>query len=285
MQASYLFTPALKLDYLKNGKSFDAKTIIVDLEDSIHSSFKEEARHKLSTFDYSFLRERGIKIGVRINPIFTLNGIHDISIIEEMHKIRKSYMDMILIPKINHHKEVTLYRTIFEHFNNPPELISIIETIEAVNNVERIAEISDALILGQADLTAEMYSANESYIAFARAKVCIAAAKNSIEAIDTNSFELQDLEKLGAECIAAKREGFTGKAVIHPIQINCVNKTFQLTETDLRHYRALIDLYHSSNNGFEIIDNHVIAPPFINKATKMLRLFSNQTNKLNLEPL
>lgn len=274
MFSSFMFTPADRLNDNTLSHCADADVLVVDLEDSIHFSAKSQARSIVANFDFSVFTEAGMACGIRINALSSLDGIEDIKLIAELYRRNQCQLKYVFIPKVNNHNEVKLYRELFNELTPAPLIISIIETCEAIEDLNAIAQYSDALILGQADLSAQMYTPNEHFIAFARAKLCIAAAQHNIPAIDTNSFELTDMNKLKQESLAAKREGFMGKAVIHPKQVSTVNEVFTVDEAEIAQFKSSINDYNQASKGFVIKNGNVIAPPFVAKAKKVLAFMS-----------
>jgi citrate lyase beta subunit len=274
MDISYLYTPALRVDSLiAHRDSIKADMIVVDLEDSTHIRAKGDARKKISNFDFSPLADRGIKLGLRINTIASYDGLQDLNLIKAMYGSGNTALQYIFIPKVSHQNEVKIYRALFSTLPVMPKLYTFIETVEAVENADGIGSESDALCFGQADLVSEMYSANETFINYARARLCLAAAKHNLMAIDTNSFEIQDMAKFESECVTAKGYGFTGKAAIHPNQVAGINRVFHVPKDMAERYQSCIDTYMNSEAGFAIKDGEVIAPPFIAKASRMLNLY------------
>ncbi len=274
MIVCYLYTPALKLDSLvKNRESIEAGMVVVDLEDSTHTKSKQAARQKIAEFDFSPLIERGIKLGARINSITSYDGLQDMVLLKSMYESGNYSLETIFIPKVKNKRELEIYKALFSSLPFAPKLYPFIETIESVDNADEIASISDGLCFGQADLSAEMYQPNKTYINYAIAKLCIAAAKYNIMAIDGNSFEIDDIELVKQQCNASKNYGFTGKAAIHPNQVEPINKVFSVSSIDIANYQAWVDAYESSDTGFVIIDGKVIAPPFVAKAKKMLNFY------------
>jgi citrate lyase subunit beta/citryl-CoA lyase/(S)-citramalyl-CoA lyase len=274
MDISYLYTPALRVESLiAHLDSIEADMVVVDLEDSTHIKAKGDARNRVSNFDFSPLTERGIKLGLRINTIASYDGLQDLNLIKAMYGSGNTALQHIFIPKISHQNEVKIYRALFSTLPVTPKLYTFIETVEAVENAYGIAAESDALCFGQADLVSEMYSANETFLNYARARLCLAAARYSLLAIDTNSFEIKDIAKFESECVTAKGCGFTGKAAIHPNQVAGINRVFELPKDTADRYQSCIDTYMNSDTGFAIKDGEVIAPPFIAKASRMLNLY------------
>jgi len=280
MNVSYLYTPALRLDSLvAHRQGIDANVLVVDLEDSIHFHSKGDAREKVATFDFAPLLDLGLKIGVRINGIFCFDGFRDLEMLRDLGQRGKSPFTYIFLPKVNHGSELKIYRSLVKDIKPLPRLYTFIETVAAVENADGIAAASDALCFGQADLTAEMYTPNSAYLDYARARLCVAAAKHQIQAIDTNSFEIKDLAFFEKECVAARDWGFTGKAAIHPRQVTLINRIFGIPNETIDCYREIIDTYRNSESGFFLRDGKVIAPPFVAKAEMMLNFIDKWSSE------
>jgi citrate lyase beta subunit len=280
MNVSYLYTPALRMDSLvAHRQGIEASVIVVDLEDSIHFNAKAEAREKIGVFDFSPLTQLGIRLGLRVNTICSFDGLRDLEMLRALCERGDCPFEYVFLPKVNHQNELKVYKSLLNSLKQPPKLYTFIETIEAVENADGIAAASDALCFGQADLVAEMYSPNAAYLDFARARLCVAAAKHHIQAIDTNSFEISDLAYFERECLAAKEYGFTGKAAIHPNQVEAINRIFSVSKETVDCYQGIIDTYLNSETGFALKDGKVIAPPFVAKARMMLKFFEKWSSE------
>lgn len=278
MDVSYLYTPALRVDSLvAHADTLQAHMVVVDLEDSTHINAKVQARDKVAAFDFSPLRDRGVKVGVRINAISTCDGVQDLLLVRSLFGDTRTVFSHVFIPKVGHEREVRIYRTLFSTLPVVPSLYSFIETVDGVEHAEGIASVSDALCFGQADLVSEMYSPNDAFINYARARMCVAAAKYNIQAIDTNSFDIKDMVKFEEECVRARGYGFTAKAAIHPDQVPIVNRVFAVSPELITKYESAIAAYMASEAGFLIKDSEVMAPPFIAKARRMLSFYKRHT--------
>ncbi|NQZ12012.1 MAG: aldolase [Algicola sp.] len=273
MDKSYLYTPALKVDALaKNNAGHHADhcdVAVLDLEDSIHLAMKANARQIIFDLDHGALK-RMKKLSLRLNAIDTLDGIKDMEMLGRLFKHKGCRFDSVFVSKIRHHRDLVVYRRLFDAMAPAIKLITIIETVEAIEDLDEIAKYSDALILGQADLMACLYAHNQSFINNARAKICVYAAKYNITAIDTNSFEIDDMILFKRQCVAARQEGFMAKAAIHPVQLDIINQVFEISDKEQQKFEDVIDIYSRSVSGFSIHDGRIIAPPFIANANKML---------------
>jgi citrate lyase beta subunit len=278
MDVSYLYTPALRVDSLvARADTLQAHMVVVDLEDATHINAKAHARDKVAAFDFSPLRDRGVKVGVRINAISTYDGVQDLLLVRSLFADTRTVFSHVFLPKVGHERDVRIYRTLFATLQVVPSLYSFIETVDAVEHAEGIASASDALCFGQADLVSEMYSPNDSFINYARARLCVAAAKYNIQAIDTNSFDIKDMDQFEKECVLARGYGFTAKAVIHPDQVPIVNRIFAVSQELMTKYDTAVAAYMVSKTGFLIKNGQVMAPPFIAKARRMLSFYKKHT--------
>ncbi len=269
VNVSFLYTPAVRIDSLLRHE-VASDVVVVDLEDSVHANAKAEARDRVARFDFSFLTGAGIRLGLRVNHIGSFDGLCDLELLRTLYEQGHCAFEYVLLPKMTHPSEVRIYRSLFDSLRQSPKLISFIETLEAVDNVDQIASASDAICLGQADLSAQLYSPNPAFLDYARARLCAAAAKYHIQAIDTNSFEIEDMARFERECVAAKECGFTGKAAIHPCQVDGINRIFSVADDTVDRYRSTIEAYVNAQTGFALKDGQVVAPPFVAKARMML---------------
>ncbi|MFP1623730.1 HpcH/HpaI aldolase/citrate lyase family protein [Streptomyces sp. 5K101] len=269
--ASLLYTPALLLASVAEPGRVRADMLVLDLEDAIHPARKAEARTLLAQAD---LTRAGLPaLGLRVNTIATPDGLEDMrALIETDATIGGVPIDVVFVPKISGPGDVAIYRSLLARTSEPPQICSFIETVDAVENAAAIAAVSDGLCFGQADLTAELYAENASYLDYARARLCAAAAKYRVPAIDTNSFELHDLAVVAAQCRAARDAGFTGKAAIHPRQVDVIADTFTVGPDEIAEYRSVVEDYHSTPYGFAVEKDRVLAPPFVLRAQRMLEL-------------
>jgi citrate lyase beta subunit len=268
----FFYTPALRIaSVVKVGARADVMQVL-DLEDSIPARSKAAARACLAAVDLSGTGLPGV--AVRLNSIETPDGLADMRMFLDLGgQVGGVPVRAVLAPKVAAGRDVAIYRSLLSGLPEPPEICSFVETVDAVENAFDIAAASDGLCFGQADLVSEMYAPDESYLAHARARLCVAAAKYGLPAIDTNSFELWDTEVIRAQSQAAKRCGFTGKAAIHPTQIDVIVETFSVDPSELDGYARTIKDYESDANGFAVSKDRVLAPPFVAKARRMLAIF------------
>ncbi|MBB3660997.1 citrate lyase subunit beta/citryl-CoA lyase/(S)-citramalyl-CoA lyase [Rhizobium sp. BK650] len=276
MKYCYLNTSVLKFDETGADPGFGCDAVILDLEDAVHIRDKNHAREKLENIDLSQFSKSGLQFGVRINSPRTSEGLEDLRTILRRAEAGRGGVQFIQIPKIEATSDVEICRTVLGDLLGGVDVIPIVETPTGVERVEEIARISDAMMFGRVDLSASLYRPNPSYLSYARGKFCAACAANGIAAIDTANFttrsEILDLVAFEKDCQQGFQEGFTAKAVVHPSQIAIVKRVFTIGGDQLDQYRKIVTLYSAASEGFTIVGDQVIAPPFVGHAKMMLHL-------------
>lgn len=275
MNLSYFITPALGIDALYLYSNLYQTFIVIDLADSIHLRMKQQAREELARFDFVQLAGR-MRLGVRINPIATIEGLRDIELLYDLFSRGGFPITHVIIPRVKNTDEMLIYDSIFASMPTQPKMIPVIETSEAVENVEQLAVLSDAIMCGDLDLIAGVFSANQRYVDSARTNLCIAAAKRGIVAIDTNSYELEDLHSLETECVLAKAQGFTAKVALHLVQVPVINSVFAVPEGEIARCRGVINEYEAAEGGVVVKQGRlVVAPSVVTKAKRILEFYDH----------
>jgi citrate lyase beta subunit len=275
MYLSYFITPALGIDALYLYTNLWQTFVVIDLADSIHMRVKQEARQEIALFDFTPL-EGKVRLGVRINPITTIEGVRDVELLYGLFCRGGFPISHIIIPQVKNTDEMSIYASIFASMPSQPKLIPVIDTSEAVDNVEKIAALSDAIMCGDLDLVAGVFSANQRYIDSARTNLCIAAAKRGIVAIDTNSYELENMPCLETECVLAKSQGFTAKAALHLVQVPIINSVFAVPEEEIVHCRGVINEYEASEGSVVVKRGRlVVSASAVTKAKRILEFYDH----------
>ena len=97
---------------------------------------------------------------------------------------------------------------------------------------------------------------------YARSKVAIAAAMYDLFTIDAPFFFLDDPEGCEQEAIAVKNMGFTGKACIHPSQVDIINKAFEPTKEEKEEAMKVLKEYEKiGGSGVIKVDGRMVDEP------------------------
>ncbi|MCS3404397.1 CoA ester lyase [Pantoea sp. B566] len=266
---SILYTPGYNLERLVKARESGADVCLIDLEDSVPLSKKALARknclHILSSHPHKS------KVAVRINELRSPEGLLDINVLIESTVIP----DILVMTMIRDASEIEIVRSLLNTKNKPFILYVTIETLEAIDDIDRIAMQCDGLVFGSADFAAELgvEIAWENML-YVRQRIANAAARHNIAAIDTACYHLDNQELLLEESIAVKALGFHGKAIVHPKQLSTVMKVFSPSIKEIERAKEILRLAKDSKGEIFTFEGDMIGPPFIKKARKLLNNYS-----------
>lgn len=266
-----LFTPANKPERFAKAKELGSDGIVIDLEDSVSLSEKEDARNQVLKYLKTRNTDKSFLQCLRINSIRTRAGLKDLSMLCD-NNVRP---DILVLPKVESANEIEIVNELLL-----PETISIIPLIESAKGLYQSQKIALAknvvgLLFGGADFAADLGATMswESMYA-ARAQVVLAAAQAGIAAIDVPYLQLHDVDDSGiiAETKAIKAMGFTCKFAIHPKHIQPIIKTFSPTEDEIKKAKAVVAAYDAAKGNACEFNGKMIDVPVYRSAQRVLAL-------------
>ncbi|MEJ5081172.1 HpcH/HpaI aldolase/citrate lyase family protein [Ochrobactrum sp. MYb379] len=278
---SYLFVPADSLRKFEKARHSAADTLILDLEDSVAHTAKESARLSLATM---LQAPRGKqKFFVRINALDTNQSIYDLAAAMPFRP------DGIILPKAGCGRDVTLLSNWLDAFEvsynlslGITKIIAIVtETAQVLFQMASFTGSSDRLcgmMWGAEDLAASLGAienrSGTSYSApFLMARnLCLAgAAAAGVDAIDAVCTDIEDIQRIETEAVQARRDGFAGKAIIHPNHIAVVNDAFSSKVEEVIWAHKVVSAFQENPDAGVIrIDGQMIDKPHMRTALKIL---------------
>lgn len=281
---SLLFVPGDSPRKLQKGLESGADALILDLEDSVAPDAKPQARAASLAFltQTRTLPRRPLLI-VRVNPL--TSGLIE----ADLDAVMAGAPDAIMLPKAEGGVDVSHLAAkiaVREAENDLPDgatrIIPIAtETGKGVFGLGTYAGATHrlaALTWGAEDLSAVLGAETNrltdgSYAdpyRLARALTLFAAASAQVDAIDTVYTGFRDEAGFRAECIAARRDGFTGKMAIHPAQVAPINDIFAPSPQALARADAIIALF-AANPGVGVIglDGEMLDRPHLVRAKRL----------------
>jgi citrate lyase subunit beta/citryl-CoA lyase len=248
---------------LARAATLPADQVLIDLEDAVPPSEKAAARplivEALRTHDYS---DRSISL--RINAVETPWCYRDVI---EVVEAAGNHLQTIVIPKVAGPGDVEFVDRLLTQIESAKEwevgrigLETFIETAEGVQHIDDIARASprlQALIFGPGDLSADLGLAQLTIgkVAgdypgdlwhYVLMRILIAARANHLLAIDGPYAVLADTEGLERSARISASLGFDGKWVIHPGQIETVNRVFTPDAHLYRRAEAILAAYRQA---------------------------------------
>jgi citrate lyase subunit beta / citryl-CoA lyase len=274
-----LSVPGNRENMLEKSKQLHADIIVLDLEDSV--PHEEKARARAIVKDWiPRLMGNGSRIYVRINPLDS--GLAQ----EDLETVIIRGIDGISQPKPSTGHDVQKIAEILTRLEKQrglPEgnvkILPWIETSLGLINAYEIASSStrvNGVIFGANDLVLEtgMTRSEEGHeLLYPRTKIVIAARAAGVAAIDTPYNNFKDERGLIRETTFARNLGFRGKFVIHPGQVDVVNKIFRPTEEEVSYARKVVTAFDEARTkGFASasLDGKMIDIPIAQRALVIL---------------
>lgn len=281
---SLLFVPGDTAKKLQKGLDSGTDALIIDLEDSVSFDAKPAAR----ALARDFLREIGPRarrprLIVRVNALST--GLTE----ADLDAIMPGAPDMIMLPKAEGGADLTHLAAqiaVREAESDLPDgntrIVAIAtETGKGIFGLPSYVGASHrlaALTWGAEDLSADLGAetnrletgAYTDPYRLARALTLFAASAAQVDAIDTVFTSFRDDAALRGECLAARRDGFTGKMAIHPGQVATINEVFTPSPESVARAEAIIALF-DADPGLGVIglDGEMLDRPHLTRARRL----------------
>ena len=223
---------------LTKAPSLGADEVIVDLEDAVAAEDKGRARDlAVAVLAHGPLgRTTALRVNGRSTPWWE----------DDLRAAAQGRPDVVVLPKVESPEDVTAAAELL-----PPEIgiEAQIETARGLVEAERIGAAGhglEALVFGPGDLAASLgipvLTIGAGTTDYPLRRVLAAARASDLQAVDGPHVRLGDDLGLVLSARRALEHGYDGKWVIHPSQIEPVNRIFTPSPADLERARRLLQL-------------------------------------------
>lgn len=282
---SMLFLPADSEKKIAKGEDTNADGLILDIEDSVALSRKDEARRLARAYlDARPLGSRKKKLLVRINPLDGAMTLDDLA------AVVGGAPDYVLLPKYRTREDVIRldhYLSALEVREGVPLghvriLVIGTETGQGVLNLAGLTGASPRLAYvswGEFDLSADVGAEThllpdggwDDLFRTARALCLAAAASAGIEPCNTVFTDYKDDAGLEQAALGARRAGFTCMMAIHPNQVDTINRVFSVGEKELDWARRVVEAFEASPDvGVVGLDGIMLDKPHYTQAKRLI---------------
>ena len=280
---SLLFVPGDDERKVAKGLASAADALILDLEDAVAPARKGAARELVARTVAS--KHSSKKLFVRINALDTAEAPLDISAVVAARPFG------LVLPKCRGGEDV---RALAERLLQIEAKAGV-----AVGQIRILPIVTETgasmfglgsygpsqhprlcgLMWGGEDLAADLGAitnrdARGDYTApyqLARSLCLYAAASASVPAIDAVYTDFRDTEGLKAEAAEGLRDGFSGKAAIHPDQVAPINAAFTPAAADVERARRIVAAFEASaTTGVASLDGKMLDRPHLRSAQRVL---------------
>lgn len=247
---SYLYVPGDAPDKLHKALGRGADALIVDLEDAVAPERKEAARAAVADWlaAQPGADEQPVELWVRINPGELGH--------EDARAVVGRPLTGVMLAKTESRDELVSLDRVLSAAERDTGVAEgttrVVPLLESANAILRAQEIAGGprvvrLQVGEADLAADTgITPGDDEREWAPIRthiVLVSAATRIMPPVAPVSTNFRDLEQLRRSTEALARQGFVGRACIHPAQVALVNGVFTASEERVRAARDVVVAY------------------------------------------
>ncbi|MBX3036713.1 MAG: CoA ester lyase [Anaerolineales bacterium] len=273
-----LYMPGDNWKMITKSITLGVDSICMDMEDGTAVNKKAEARETIA----KALQELDFGSSEKLARINSVGSGWEKDDIEAVLPYQP---DGIVIPKVESVEQIEWASKIIESAElkngwkvNSIRILIGIETAKGILNLKEIASHPrlDAMIFGGEDFAASIGAKRTKEaieLLYARQAVIVACAANDLQAIDIVTIDYKDEENLKRESEFGARLGFSGKQIIHPIQVSIVQKAFTPSEEEIEYAKRIVETFEASQKegkGAYSLDGKMIDMPLLKHAQKVL---------------
>ena len=246
---SYLYVPGNAPDKLGKALSRGAEALIVDLEDAVPPDGKDAARRAVADWLRSRPRAGGTELWVRVNG--GAAGDADVRALAGLPALTG-----LVLAKAEDAAHVAAVAGLLTGLGDATTLLMpLLETAGAILDVREIARAPRVhrLQIGEVDLAADTGidpGPDEAELAFARSMTVLASAAAGIHPpVGPVSRVTADPAALAESTERVRRQGFVGRACVHPAQIPVVHAAFTPSAEDVARAEDVLARFASAGSG------------------------------------
>ena len=277
---SYLYVPGDRPEVFRKAVRSGADAVIFDLEDAVHESGKDRARgyvrDTLAEVPLDAVA-RHVRIRTGVDAVADLAAVagpalsavrmpkvSDPGLVAEV----SDWLDANEVSRGIAAGAVGLYLTVESAFG----LVQLSTLIAASGRVRQIA-------FGEADFMADLglpdTDPEAATAAFRSHLVLTSRLHRLAPPVDSVWTDVADVRRLEQRAVRARAMGFFGKAVIHPLQVEVVNRVFTPTPAEVAEATSVVEAYVSAareGRAATVAGNRFVDPAVVARARAVLRL-------------
>ncbi|WP_280151404.1 CoA ester lyase [Piscinibacter sp. XHJ-5] len=253
---TYLFVPADRPERIAKALASGADAVIVDLEDAVAPTAKDQARDTLR----DWLARTDARIVLRLNGVDTPWHEADRAL------CRAPGIAAVMCPKAERAGDLD--------FDGKP-VLPLVETAAGFDALREIARAPgvERLVFGSIDFQLDLGIAGDGdeLLPF-RSHIVLASRLAGIAPpVDGVSTAIDDGAQLHADALRARRLGFGAKLCIHPRQVEAVNRAFTPSDDEVEWARRVLAAAQAAGGRAVAVDGKMVDRPVILRAEALLR--------------
>ena len=247
--------PGHKPSWFDKAVAAGADCLCLDLEDSVPSAAKDDARSAIRDAVGRISRDHP-RVGLFVRP----NALGTGETGQDLEAVIVPGLTGVFAPKVGSPIDVHKYDALVDYFERRNgaqgiEYILPVETIQGIQNCEQIALASPRVgaLIGPTAEHADIARAvgyewtpdgNESR--YHRTRILLAARAAGVHPLTALWERIRDLSGLETFTIDSRRMGFRGQIVLHPTHVPVVNRVYTPEASRIDFYRGLLKAYQDA---------------------------------------
>ena len=294
---------------IEKSRGLSVDCVIYDLEDSIRTHQKSEARANIRNLLNEPRPGRVQERAVRINSIGSRFAEDDLNEVVRClsfssssrinsYQLKTPGPDTLVVPKVNSSSDLAFVTDMIKHHQplrhkfisdvdaqSPPiQILALIESAKAISNLSSICKASPylvGLIFGAEDFALDLSltrTPSFNQFLYARSAIVTECRANQlpsvIDLVCTSYEGLEGLKSLRTECSGGRDLGFNGKQCIHPNQVAITQKAFTPSKKEIEWAaRALVAAKDADfeGRGAFTVEGQMIDAPLAGRAMSILK--------------
>ncbi|MEW1808689.1 CoA ester lyase [Pseudarthrobacter sp. NPDC080039] len=255
---SLLFVPGHRSSWVEKGIASGADGLILDLEDSVPSDLKVDARHQVA-HSIRRVRESGsdIALYVRVNALDTRMAGDDIA------AVAIPGLTGLSLPKTYGRDDIIRFEALTDHFEarngvdtGTIEFIINLETAEAYAACDELAKASTRVatlfagVARDADVSRSIgfqFTPGGQETLYLRSKALLAARAAGLEFPLVGLWQdLADSEGARAFAQQNREMGFRGQVLIHPSHVALANDIYSPSQFEVDFYSGMVAAFDAA---------------------------------------
>ena len=281
---SWMFVPGHQGRLIDKAYGLKLDVAMFDIEDGVPSGEKETARAMMAE-TLGRPSSRMLRF-VRIHPAGSEEMAADLAAVVHPG------LDGLTLTKVHCPDDVSHVSAILDEreaaaglARGSVRLLATIESARGLIQAPAIAASSPRLVglmFGAEDFAMDLgmfnvRQAEAGDFLYARSALVVAAASENLQAIDRVYLDIRNPVGLEQDTRLARDLGFTGKALIHPAQIEVAEQVFRPTDTEVEYARRVVEAFEAAEAegaGAVAVDGQMVDLPVVERARRALELVS-----------
>lgn len=286
-----LYVPGNDEGKIKKIPSLNVDCVILDCEDGVALNRKEDARQTITKMldEIEFGRTEPI---VRVNSVESGLAKDDIIAVMQAQYLPPTWM----IPKVDDPLDIQWFAeqlvtclekkkakkkfSLIIFIESAVGILSLPDIIRRANEISEMGApfLLEGIVFGSDDFLANIggeRTKEAKELLYARQKLVLVAKAFGLQAIDLVHIDYKDTEALKEQALEGARMGYTGKQVIHPIQVPIVQEAFSPSAEKVEWATELIkafDEHQESGKGAFTFRGNMIDMPLLRQAKNIVQL-------------